>query len=221
MKKQSPLVVMFFLILAAQGRSQESDLDSIRVRTVDTAMELDSIWSDSVWRWTGPCASESVTFRFDYGDTTFRRTTVPCILSLTESNSSSAPASLYAQPTPQSYALEWEISRIELDQLTAYPTSSSCFPPLQNSLFERLVGEVDQAIFEADKCAIIENLGQSKCLTKPQAKEALLRIPSEDRRLETLRTGFIHFEFWTPEDIEELFKLQFIRERALATFESR
>ena len=221
MKKRSPFVVMFFLILVAPGRSQEFGLESIRVRALDTELALDSMWRDSVWRWAGPCVGESVTFRFDYGDTIFRRAEVPCGPALEESTASIAPASLYAQPALQSYFLEWAISRFELNKLTAYLTSSSCFPPLQSSVFARLLSEVDEAIFESDKCAVVKKLGQNMCVTKSQATEALLRIPSEDRRLETLRAGFFHFTFWNREDIEELFELQFIRERALATFESR
>lgn len=221
MKKRSHFVVMFFLILVSPGRSQEHGLDSIRVRAVDTEWAVDSIWSDSLWRWSGPCIGESVTFRFDYGDTIFRRTTIPCVPVLAESTASATPASLYTQPTPQSYFLEWAISRFELNQIAAYPTSSSCFPPLQSAGFTRLLSEVDEAIFESDKCAVVKKLGQTMCVTKSQATEALLRIPSEDRRLETLRAGFFHFTFWNREDIEALFELQFIRERALATFESR
>lgn len=221
MKKHSLITVMFFLILVAPGRSQENALDSIRVRAVDTVMELDSMWSDSIWNWSGPCAGESVTFRFDYGDTTFRRTTVPCVPVLAESTASPASASMYSQPEPEAFFLEWSINRMQLDEFTAYPTYSSCFPPLQPPVFARLVAEVDRAIFEVDKCVIIENIGQTKCLTKAQATEALMRIPSEDRRLETLRNGFIHFAFWDPADIEALFELQFMRKQALATFESR
>ena len=221
MKKHSLFAVMFFLILVAPGRSQENALDSIRVRAADTVMKLDSMWSDSVWRWAGPCSTEVLTFQFDYGDTTFRRTTVPCHPALTETMSSPTPASLYTEPAPPSYFLEWSISRFELEQITAQPMSSSCFPPLQTPVFKQLVAEVDRAIFEADKCAQIEKMGKNQCLTKAQAQEALLLIPSEDRRLETLFSGFIHFTFWTEEDIAMLFELQFIRERALATFESR
>jgi hypothetical protein len=52
-------------------------------------------------------------------------------------------------------------------------------------------------------------------LDKLQVKQLLQCIPSEDRRLDLLKTIPKTDHLWTPMDMEEIFQLQFMAQKAL------
>lgn len=80
---------------------------------------------------------------------------------------------------------------------------------------------MEQAVFETEKCAILERTSETLCLTRSQMQRALDRIPSEDRKLETLEQITRSDIEWTEAELRELFQLNFILERALKRFTKR
>lgn len=80
---------------------------------------------------------------------------------------------------------------------------------------------MEQAVFEAEKCAVLERASEAHCLTRSQMHEALDRIANEDRKLETLEQITRSDIEWTEAELRELFQLNFILERALKRFTKR
>lgn len=211
-------------------------VNAIRVRSVDAELELDSLWRDSVWTWEGPCEKGSREFRFEFGDTLFRLHAVPC--SPGEMASSAAPSGAVpnssisvgamaqeaVMPTSSSSPPLFGQCTLALSLLLAQPgipLAGACYPPARAEEVARLLRAVESAIFESEKCALVRDAGRSTCLLPRQAKQLLFLIPSEDLRMQTMNSVFNQAGFWSKADIEDLFQLQFMRQRALATFETR
>ena len=200
-------------------------LNAIRVRSVDAELELDSLWRDSVWTWEGPCEKGSREFRFEFGDTLFRVHVVPC--SPSDLPSRAIPVGVMAQegtmPAASSPPQFGQCS-LALSLLLAQPgipLAGACYPPARAEEVGRLLRAVESAIFESEKCALVRDAGRSACLLPRQAKQLLFLIPSEDLRMQTMNSVFNQAGYWSKADIEDLFQLQFMRQRALATFETR
>ena len=80
---------------------------------------------------------------------------------------------------------------------------------------------MEKAVFETEKCAALERASETLCLTRSQMHQALDRIASEDRKLETLEQITRSDIEWTEAELRELFQLNFILERALKRFTKR
>lgn len=80
---------------------------------------------------------------------------------------------------------------------------------------------MERAFFEIDKCAVLTQASTTTCLTRQQMSQALQRIPSEDRKLETMERITRSDNEWTETELREMFQLNFILERALKRFEKR
>jgi hypothetical protein len=55
----------------------------------------------------------------------------------------------------------------------------------------------------------------SECFNKQQIKQILKQIPSEDRRLELFKKITDANHAWEPSDVEEIFQLKFIGQKAI------
>lgn len=80
---------------------------------------------------------------------------------------------------------------------------------------------MERAVFEIDKCAVLAQASTTTCLTRQQMSQALQRIPSEDRKLETMERITRSDNKWTEAELREMFQLNFILERALKRFVKR
>ncbi len=196
---------------------------SVRVRSVDAMVQIDSLWTDTIWSWSGPCENNSRLFRFEFGDSLYRSVSVPCTAAVGHAIQMTA-ASLYAEPgsdhAPPQREGDIRLSLNELLKIRSQSIQEGCYPPLPQSEFQLLFDELNAAIFESDKCALLSSRGQQSCLTSHQVKEALLLIPSEDKRLQTMQDAFAKPGFWSREDLESLFQLRYIYEQALESFET-
>lgn len=194
-------------------------LEVVRVRSMDTSIPVDTLWDEAVWNWTGNCLDERVSFRFDWGDSVYRSQTFPCeklILLHAESASTSAPttALTYANQANDVHVANISLTREQLDSTPHQLTASACYPPSSDQSVADIAADINDAVFESDKCALLEEWVSGKCLTYSQASLLLLLIPSEDRRLEALESGFLHLPIWSEESAAALFHLSFLKTRA-------
>ena len=196
--------------------------DSIRVRSHALSAVVDSLWSDSIWAWSGPCDGPTRLFRFEWGDSAYCSLSLPC-KGLT---STPQPTSLNAPLTSSAPAeTAWDIeAMIHLDSLQSLPRkaiSSGCYPPATDQDFAPVIQAMDDALFESDKCRTLIEASKSLCLNRPQLIRALKRIPSEDRRLDTLTKIASSETDWPSDQLGELFQLNFILDQALKRFAKR
>lgn len=197
--------------------------DTLRVRSHGMAAVVDSLWADSLWVWNGPCDGPERTFRFELGDSAFCSTTVPCTAIESASvNALNAPIlGADAQPFLGAWSVEARLSADLILALPREPLSASCYPPLSSAEFDGIMNAIDSALFESDKCAVVERACREHCLSRAQHIEALQRIPSEDRRLETLTKTSGTGTNWTEAELSGLFQLNFILKQALKRFANR
>ncbi len=226
-------ITPFFLLMHIAGActavsdsllvTDSASIPPIRVRTSDALMQMDSLWIDTLWSWTGPCENDVRLFRFEYGDSLYRSVNVPCARSeaiLVQST----PSSLYevaastSDSPPRSGAIQ--LTREDLLKIRSKSLEQSCYPPLSQAKFQRFINEMSATIFESDKCDLLASCSHESCLTSSQIHTALLLIPSEDRRLQTMKNHFSQPRFWRRKDLESLFQLKFIFEQALESFET-
>ena len=195
---------------------------TLRVRSIVEAHVVDSLWSDSVWVWNGACEGPARSFRFEFPDSTFCAVEVPCTRTATPPADLNAPLSSESSPYPtETWTAAATITLVSLEALPRTPLVSSCFPPAGSAEFDALLSAMEQAVFETEKCAVLERASETLCLTRGQMHQALERIASEDRKLETLdRITRLDIE-WTEAELRELFQLNFILERALKRFTKR
>ena len=181
----------------------ETPWDTLRVRAELPTAILDSLWTDSLWIWSGPCPGSVMLFRIESNAGWIKELTCSCEES--ESVESEAPSSA-SDPTalPAEAAarygvetvktktyhgqIQWDRNR--LDSLPSLPMAGSCFPPLNDEQFDRILQAVDALPFELDKCDYMKEVGPNHCFSVDQVEGLLGLIASEDRRLEVLR-GFV------------------------------
>ena len=133
-----------------------------------------------------------------------------------------APLSSASSPSPvEPWTAAVAIALVDLEGIPRKPLASSCFPPAASAAFDAVLSAMEQAVFETEKCAVLEQASGSLCLTRSQMRQALDRIPSEDRKLETLEQITRSDIEWTEAELRELFQLNFILERALKRFTKR
>ena len=187
------------------------------------ATVIDSLWTDSLWVWNGACDGPERAFRFELGDTAFCSTTVPCTaIEAATATALNAPIlGADASPLAGAWSVEARLTAEFILALPREPLSAGCYPPLSSANFDRIMNAIDSAIFESDKCAVVERASRENCLTHAQLMDALQRIPSEDRRLETLTKTSGAEVNWTEAELRGLFQLNFILERALKRFANR
>lgn len=197
--------------------------DTIRVRSHGMIAAVDSLWADSLWVWDGPCDGPERAFRFELGDTAFCSATVPC--TAIESAAATALNAPLLGADAEPLAWTWSVeARLTAEFILALPReslSASCYPPLSVAEFDRILEAIDSALFESDKCSVVERVCREHCLSSAQRSEALQRIPSEDRRLETLTKISGAGTNWTEAELRGLFQLNFILEQALKRFANR
>lgn len=196
--------------------------DSIRVQSHALCAIVDSVWSDSIWAWSGPCDGPTRSFRFEWGDSAYCSLTLSC----RDVRPAPQPAALNAPLTSSVSAQSgWDIDAlIPLDSILSQPRmaiSSGCYPPATDRDFTPVLKAMDEALFESDKCRKLIEASESLCLTRPQLIRALQRIPSEDRRLDTLTKIASPETDWPSDQLGELFQLNFILEQALKRFAKR
>lgn len=197
--------------------------DTIRVRSHGISVVVDSLWADSVWQWQGPCDGPQRPFRFEMGDTAFCSTTLPCT-SIETSDVTALNAPLIAadaSPLPSTWSVEARLTADFILSLPRESLSANCYPPLSASQFAGILEAIDAAIFESEKCDAIERACREHCLSRSQRIDALKRIPSEDRRLETLTNTTGSETHWTEAELRGMFQLNFILAQALKRFANR
>lgn len=195
---------------------------SLRVRSFAEVHGLDSLWSDSVWVWNGTCEGPLRSFRFEFPDSTFSALEFPCTLQANAPSDLNAPLTSSSDASPlQVWTAAVSISLVDLQAMSRTPLAASCFPPASSKAFEALLSAMEQAVFETEKCAVLERASQTLCLTRSQMRQALDRIASEDRKLETLERITRSDIEWAEAELRELFQLNFILERALKRFTKR
>ena len=195
---------------------------TLRVRSFVEAHVVDSLWSDSVWVWNGTCAGPVRSFRFEFPDSTYCALEAPCTRAATTPADLNAPLSSASNPSlvgPWTAAVA--IALVDLEGIPRKSLASSCFPPAASAAFDAVLSAMEQAVFETEKCAVLEQASGSLCLTRSQMRQALDRIASEDRKLETLEQITRSDIEWTEAELRELFQLNFILEQALKRFTKR
>lgn len=197
--------------------------DTIRVRSHGMDVTVDSLWSDSLWIWEGVCDGPERAFRFEIGDTVFCSTSVPCTAyeSVTLASLNSPLQVADASRSAGTWTVTTHLTAEFILALPREPLGSTCYPPLSSAEFDRIVEAIDNALFESDKCSVVERACREHCLSRAQRISALQRIPSEDRRLETLTKTSDSVTNWTEAELSGLFQLNFILERALKRFANR
>lgn len=201
-------------------------IEPIRVRSVDESCEVDSVWTDSTWIWNGPCETKERLFRFEFNNGNFSTLLFPCEVkeggeAPTPSGNLNAQTNQYTTSSHLGYVCQIELSRDSLMTFESARLENSCYPPMLSSQHESLLNAMRSAIFEADKCRLLESKAQESCMTADQIIQALMLLPNEDKRLETMIKSFNTPFFWSEADLQELFQLNFILQRALRTFETR
>lgn len=195
-------------------------VEVIRVRSVDTRPPIDSLWREDLWSWDGLCLGKDVTFRFEWSDSIFKLQNFPCELrdpALNEGPLRLEQSNGLTFAPPQRidvHEASVSFSRFQLESIPGQPYSTSCYPPSSDASIEAIAAEVNNAVFESDKCKMLENWVKDQCLTYEQASLLLRLIPSEDRRLETMKKGFLHLPIWSEESAAELFHLSFLKSQA-------
>ena len=196
--------------------------DTLRVRSFAEASLVDSLWSDSLWVWNGPCDGAVRSFRFEFPDSTYCRVDFPCALEATQPTGPNAPLTAAVGGTQrQAWTGQASITRIDLEAMGRKLVATSCFPPASSAEFAHLLAAMEGAVFESEKCAVLVEASARLCLTRPQMHHALSLIPSEDRRLEIMERISRSDTEWTEPELRELFQLNFILERALKRFAKR
>lgn len=195
---------------------------TLRVRSFTEAHVVDSLWSDSVWVWSGACEGPVRSFRFEFPDSTFCAVEAPCTPAATTPADLNAPLSSASSPFPaEAWTAAVTVALVELEAMPRTPLASSCFPPAASAAFDALLSAMEQAVFETEKCAVLERASETLCLTRSQMCQALDRIANEDRKLETLEQITRSDIEWREAELRELFQLNFILERALKRFTKR
>lgn len=196
--------------------------DTLRVRSFAEASLVDSLWSDSLWVWNGPCDGAVRSFRFEFPDSTYCRVDFPCALEATQPTGPNAPLTAAVGGTQrQAWTGQASITRIDLEAMGRKLVATSCFPPASSAEFAHLLAAMEGAVFESEKCAVLGEASARLCWTRPQMHHALSLIPSEDRRLEIMERISRSDTEWTEPELRELFQLNFILERALKRFAKR
>ena len=196
--------------------------DTLRVRSFAEASLVDSLWSDSLWVWNGPCDGAVRSFRFEFPDSTYCRVDFPCALEATQPTGPNAPLTAAVGGTQrQAWTGQASITRIDLEAMGRKLVATSCFPPVSSAEFAHLLAAMEGAVFESEKCAVLGEASARLCWTRPQMHHALSLIPSEDRRLEIMERISRSDTEWTEPELRELFQLNFILERALKRFAKR
>lgn len=189
---------------------------ALRVRSFAEASLVDSLWSDSIWVWNGPCDGAVRSFRFEFPDSTYWQMDFPCAIEATQPTGLNAPLTASVGGTQRpAWTGQASITRIELEAMGRRLVATSCFPPASSAEFAQLLAAMAGAVFESEKCAVLGEASARLCLTRPQMRQALSLIPSEDRRLETMERISRSDTEWTESELRELFQLNFILERAL------
>jgi len=196
--------------------------DTLRVRSFAEASLVDSLWSDSLWVWNGPCDGAVRSFRFEFPDSTYCRVDFPCALEAAQPTGPNAPLTAAVGGTQrQAWTGQASITRIDLEAMGRKLVATSCFPPASSAEFAHLLAAMEGAVFESEKCAVLGEASARLCWTRPQMHHALSLIPSEDRRLEIMERISRSDTEWTEPELRELFQLNFILERALKRFAKR
>ena len=195
---------------------------TLRIRSFVEADVVDSLWSDSVWVWNGTCEGPARSFRFEFPDSTYCALEAPCTRAATPPADLNAPLSSASNPSlVEPWTAAVAIALVDLQGFPRKPLASSCFPPAASAEFDAVLSTMEQAVFEAEKCAVLERASEAHCLTRSQMRQALDRIANEDRKLETLEQITRSDIEWTEAELRELFQLNFILERALKRFTKR
>ena len=220
--------IAFWLPAMALAQSDTPRMDSVvpvpalRVRSFAEASLVDSLWSDSLWVWNGPCDGNVRAFRFEFPDSTYCRVDFPCVLEATQPTGLNAPLTAAVGGTQrQAWTGQASIARIDLEAMGRKLVATSCFPPASSAEFAQLLAAMEGAVFESEKCAVLVEASARLCLTRNQMRQALSLIPSEDRRLETMEHISRSDTEWTESELRELFQLNFILQRALKRFAKR
>ena len=208
--------------------SVQAPLDSLRIRAELTTAILDSLWTDSLWVWSGECPGSVMLFRIESRDGWYKELTCSCEES--ENIESEAPSSA-SDPTAlpaeaaarygvepvkaKTYHGQIQWDRHQLASLPSIPNAGSCFPPLDDERFDRILQAVDALPFELGKCNYMKEIRTNHCFSVAQVEGLLGLIASEDRRLEVLR-GFIPSTHGIRSlHVESLFHLRLFQNQAM------
>ena len=193
-----------------------------RVRIAGEAILIDTLWSDSLWFWSGPCDQPNLTIRFERSNI-FKEVKMPCEFLPYHTDSillqNAQPSTAIIQdsdltPNQGAYQISMEISQLELDSIPNLSLEYRCFPLIPEEEFQRWLHHIQAIAFESDKCRAIAAIELQHCLTIDHVVSILDLIPSEDKKLNTLEKLMPHVDRSNELPIGTLFHLQLFREKA-------
>ncbi len=156
-------------------------LPAFRVQIPRDTATLDSLWADTTWHWSGSCPTPRLTVRLvDPTTGHVAQRSFPCLPSI-ETPTTSA----YVTPVPTGYTIDLSLTRSAAAAWTWGPPET-CFPPLPMSAFEAATPAWDELIFEREQLDAMIAWSENRCLSPGVVRACLLRLESEDRRLQLL-----------------------------------
>ena len=182
MKRAALLCGIWAMSSWASGQTDSLPaLPAFRVQIPQDTITLDSLWSDTTWSWSGTCPTPHLTVRLvDPTTGHVAQRSFPCLPS-TETPATSA----YVTPVPTGYTIDLSLTRSAAAAWTWGPPET-CFPPLPMSTFEAAAHAWDELIFEREQLDAMAAWAEGRCLSPATVRACLLRLESEDRRLQLL-----------------------------------
>lgn len=211
--KWAAILGSLFTIGLASGQTDSllapSSLPPLRVQIhLDTSL-VDSLWSDSAWTWSGACPAPSITVRLtDSTSGLVAQRTLPCT-----TVSAQEVSSAYVRVEPEDWRLDLALDRKAVSSWN-WTTPSACFPPMSAQVLERAATDWDRLIFERDQLEAMALWAADRCLAPSMVRQCLLRLESEDKRLELLKALAPRCSQPRSIDVSDLFILRATRAEA-------
>ena len=182
MKRAALLCGIWAMASWASGQTDSLPaLPAFRVQIPQDSATLDSLWADTTWHWTGTCPTPRLTIRLvDPTTGHVAQRSVPC-----DPIVAAQPASTYVTPIPTGYAIDLTLTRSAVAAWTWGPPET-CFPPMPESAFNAAAAAWDELIFEREQLDAMTAWAEGRCLSPALVRACLLRLESEDRRLQLL-----------------------------------
>lgn len=182
-------------------------LPALRIEIPQGAGILDTVWTDTLWQWSGTCPSDRLTLRLtDLNSGYVAQRMFPCA-------PAQQPASSYVTPQTTDHVLAIELNRNGVAAWT-WGVPTTCFPPLPLNALEQAVPSWNSIPFERDQLRAIVEWAASRCLPPDMVRACLLQLESEDRRLELLEALLPHCSQPEAVKIDDLFILRATRAKA-------
>jgi hypothetical protein len=181
------------------------------VRSSRTVPEIDSLWTDSLWSWRGPCTAPTALIHFEWQNPTDSSQHISVLKKI---HCISADEELELNGNSFRGELSADASELYTEAFLSLG-HSVCFPPTSADRMRAIEDLINETIFESEKVRLAAQISVSECFNKQQIKQLLKQIPSEDRRLELFKKITDADHAWEPSDVEEIFQLKFIGQKAI------